>query len=385
MTPIAAARKPSIDLLRAIAITLMVVVHFVENLSGWWPGDGGQAAGSQRLWWLPAGFAAPIFTMLAGTSYRSWLEVQARSGRPEPWITKASVRRGLFLVGLGFAFNVLVWMPEDVFNWDVLTFIGMAMLVLAAMRHAPDGAIAAAAAVVVAVSPALQGAAGYPEYWADGYFAYDFTVTDVALGWLVTGYFPLFPWLAFPLAGYVIGPVVFDSDGAVPRRRSLAIGAGLVLASLVVILVTTVIVAGKTGSPTDGGTAAASAAAWTMFPASLAYVLGTSGGVVLAGTLAHALVDPRPDRWRWLIGWTQPLSRHALSAYLLHHAIHLWPLWAYGGFSGGEITAAWQLAMPPAASLGLALVFMAAAAVLFRWMDRHRIASVESLMRWLCD
>ena len=55
-------RQPSIDVLRAIAIALMVVVHFAENLSGWY-GDGGNAfAGVHRTWWLPTGFAAPTFS-----------------------------------------------------------------------------------------------------------------------------------------------------------------------------------------------------------------------------------------------------------------------------------------------------------------------------------
>ena len=47
MTHASALRQPSLDLLRAIAITLMVIVHFVENLSGWYGTDGGPFAGSQ--------------------------------------------------------------------------------------------------------------------------------------------------------------------------------------------------------------------------------------------------------------------------------------------------------------------------------------------------
>lgn len=65
--------------------------------------------------------------------------------------------------------------------------------------------------------------------------------------------------------------------------------------------------------------------------------------------------------------------------------MHVWPLWAYGAATGDDATALWQIAMPPWASLGLALVFMALAAVLFRWMDHRRIPSIETLMRWLCD
>jgi hypothetical protein len=30
-------------------------------------------------------------------------------------------------------------------------------------------------------------------------------------------------------------------------------------------------------------------------------------------------------------------------------------------------------------------VFLVGAAVLFRWMDKNRVPSIETLMRWLCD
>ena len=376
MTRASAPRQSSIDLMRAVAITLMVVVHFVENLSGWYGADGGPFTGSQRTWWLPAGFAAPIFTFLTGTSYHIWLDVQVRRDRSEESITKATVRRGLFLVGLGFAFNVFVWLPEDVFNWDVLTFIGCGMLVLAAMRDAPTVVIMFAAAFAVAISPALQSLVGYREYWANGYFDYDFTLSDVAIGWLVTGYFPLFPWLAFPLAGYVLGPLVFETHSTVSRRWPLLIGSGLIAASALAIATWTYF-----PSPTS----AAGSMPWTMFPPSLAYVCGTLGGVVLVGTAAHAGLDSHPDRWRWLMNWATPLSRHALSIYILHHVAHVWPLWAYGAATNADMTALWQVAMPPWESLGWAVAFMAAASVLFHWMDRHRLPSVEMLMRWLCD
>ena len=55
-----AARQPSIDVLRAVAIVLMVTVHFVENLSGAYGADGGPLLGAYRYWWLPTGFAAPL-------------------------------------------------------------------------------------------------------------------------------------------------------------------------------------------------------------------------------------------------------------------------------------------------------------------------------------
>src|SRR5690349_14889571 len=107
-------RYISIDILRTLAIFLMVIVHFVENLSG--------------SNFVPSGFGAPLFTLLVGVSYSLWLKSQEKRQRSDSEISKITVRRGLFLFGVGFLFNIVVWLPEDTYNWDVLTFIGAAFI-----------------------------------------------------------------------------------------------------------------------------------------------------------------------------------------------------------------------------------------------------------------
>lgn len=366
----ASGRQASIDVLRAIAIALMVVVHFAENLAGWYGEQGNAFAGVHRTWWLPTGLAAPTFTFLAGVSYRLWLDLQRRQGRSEGSIAKGTVRRGLFLIGLGFAFNVLVWLPEDVFNWDILTLIGCGMLALEAARRMPDPAVLFAAALAIAVAPALRIVAEYPASWSQGYYDYEFTLADVALGWLVTGYFPIFPWLAFPLAGYAFAPRLMGGGSALAAG-----GLGLVAAAAALVLGWPSLPAAVTG---------AAAEAWTMFPASTAYVLGTMGAVVLALTGLHRLLDGGAAHGG-LVAWAAPLSRHSLSIYLAHHALHVWPLWLAGLATTGEATALWQVAMPIGWAVGLAAVFLVAAAVFCRWADGRRLPLAESAMRWLCD
>ena len=70
-------RLASIDVLRAIAILLMVQVHFVENLS---PREASSAALydlSEALGMLPA----PIFAFLVGLSLWLWLRRETGLGR----------------------------------------------------------------------------------------------------------------------------------------------------------------------------------------------------------------------------------------------------------------------------------------------------------------
>lgn len=365
-------RQPSIDILRSLAIVLMVVVHFVENLSGAYDPGGGPMVGAYRYWWLPTGFAAPLFTFLSGVSYHLWLRAQQARGRSDDAISKATARRGLFLIGLGFAFNVLVWLPEDTFNWDILTLLGCALLLLDVARRMPAPALALACAAVVAASPALRAAADYASFWTRGYYDHDLTLPDVVLGFLVTGYFPVMPWIAFPLAGFLVAPALFPSPPQAARAAPGVVGIALVAASAAALLA-------RPFAPTS---LTSGAGGWTMFPATTPYLLGTLGVAILAVTILKRLVDQRTTV---VSTWAGAVSRHSLSIYLLHHAIHVWPLWAWGAAVHDDATALWQRALPAAASLGLAVVFLAGAAVLFRWMDRHRVPSIEALMRWLCD
>jgi uncharacterized membrane protein len=364
-------REASIDVLRAAAIAIMVLVHFVENLSAHYGESSGSFQGIHRAWWLPMGFAAPMFAFLSGVSYRLWLAGRERRGWTERVIAKSTIRRGLFLIGLGFAFNVLVWLPQDIFNWDILTLIGCGILALEVARRMPEQVVVLAAVLVIAVAPAMRNVAGYPEFWLSGSFDHDFTLADVVLGWLVTGYFPIFPWLAFPLLGFAAAPWLLSGSW-----RPVPLGAALVAASASIVAAWPAMPRAATGGAVR---------AWTMFPASTAYVLGTLGGTVLAMTVLHWLLDGDKPRGRWLVSWATPLSRHSLSIYLLHHVVHVWPLWAYGLATTGIATSLWQRAAPPAVAVSLAAAFVIAAAVLCRGVERWHIPTAESFMRWLCD
>jgi len=227
----------------------------------------------------------------------------------------------------------------------------------------------------------------------------------VTLGWLVTGYFPVIPWLALPLAGYALAPQILGArlttsdaspsgragrtvpstdpvgrDCSLPRFAPAFVpeapAAVLIAASLALVVAWPSLPSEITGGATE---------AWTMFPATTAYVLGTLGGVMLALSVAHRLLDGQPDRGGWLLAWATPLSRHALSIYLVHHAVHVWPLWAAGLVLEGDATALWQLALPVGWAIALAAAFLVAAAVAFRQADRLRVPTAESLMRWICD
>ena len=361
----------------------MVLVHFVENLSSHYGQSSAGPASREHLWWLPVGLAAPLFTLLAGVSYQAWLIVQRDRGFDDCTISKRTVRRGLFLIGIGFAFNVFIWLPEDTFNWDVLTFIGSALIVLNFIRKVPIEALVFGIILVVVLSPALQGISDYYAYWMNGYFEYDFILSDVVLGYLVTGYFPIFPWIIFPVTGFILSPLLFSS--ATTPSHGLRSSRMLLLACLSMgCIVVSLLLQQVTFLPSL-------ICRRTMFPASSSYLLGAIGVSTFCLFVLHSIVDQKQDEKNrspafeiFAIGF-RVVSKHSLSIYLLHHVIHLWPLWLYGLMTAGEPTAHWQKFMPVIFSAILALFFCALVVPAFLIIDKYRVPTIESAMRWIGD
>lgn len=368
-------RLVSIDVLRAVAIVLMTLVHFVENLAGSYDVESGPFIGANRYWWMPTGFAAPLFTFLSGVSYRLWADAQAARGRDGEELSKITVRRGLFLILFGFLFNVLVWLPEDIFNWDILTLIGTAMLALDVARRTPPVVPAVACGLLIALAPTLRAVAGYREFWANGFFDYDFSFGDVLLGYLATGYFPVFPWLAMPLAGFLAAPAIYGRQAG-QGRGAAAVAGGLLLAAALAVMAARPLV--PSGLITHDRL-------WAMFPPTTGYVLGTIGGTILMGALLHRLLDGRAAAPGPLLRIAGGMSRHSLSLYILHHVAHVWPLWLAGFVATGDADAYWQVAMPASAAIAWAVAFLCLAAWLAERMDRPGVPSAESLLRWLCE
>lgn len=359
-------RYHAIDLLRTVAIVLMVTVHFLENLAG--------------VNWAPAGFGAPLFGFLVGVSYRLWLQGQIARDVSDAAITRSTLRRGAMIFLLGLAFNVVVWLPEDAFNWDVLTLIGTALVVLGLIRDTPAFVPLTLALTLFVAGPVLRSYTGYEEYWAQPYYDYDWTVADIALGYLVNGYFPVVPWLLFPMVGFVAGAGVFPPDAkGGPTWRRVARVAYLGLAALAASLALRLARAFGTGP-----VASKLLGEWTMFPPSPEYLLGTTGGILLAFAACAWWIDGRGglDRLPGVTSVARTMSRYSLSVYVLHHVAHVWPLWVVGWYTGKGVTDSWRKAAGWPVALALVPIFLVACYLLFRWVERGDRPTLESLLRY---
>lgn len=364
-------RYSSIDILRMVAVFVMVFVHFGENLAG----DTVSFAG----------LGAPLFAFLSGVSYHLWVQGQQRKGRSDTDISKVSIRRGLFVFGVGIVFNILVWLPEDVFNWDVLTFIGVGLILLNFVRSLPLIVTLAMAAAILMISPILRESVDYHAYWTDRYFDPDLTLSDVTIGFFATGYFPLFPWLTFPLVGFVTSCVLFpdympsDADEKLYRAQTKVLSLGVLgIVWTCLVLLFAAYLPATFSQKLMGG--------WTMFPPTTTYVVAMLSANLVLLVMLHRWVDLNSafTHSRWL-EVPKMFSQYSFTIYVAHHLVHVWPLWIYATITGKETTFYWRNALPSASSYILAVIFLVATYFVLRSIGKQRKYGIEASMRWLCD
>jgi hypothetical protein len=244
--------------------------------------------------------------------------------------------------------------------------------------------------LLIVISPILRGVVDYPAYWVNRYFECDLTLTDVTVGFFVTGYFPIFPWLAYSLAGLVAGDWLLqvsrssiggEDDTLLQKKvalRMMSTGAALIVASGF-LLATRSYYPAPISKRLLGG--------WTMFPPSTEYVLATIGLALILFGVMHQWIDGRQvsARMRGLMDIAKTFSRYSFTIYVLHHLVHLWPMWIYAVWNGQEPTYYWQNAMAIECSIPLAFVFLATCYFILRKLGPDRRWGIEGWMRWLCD
>lgn len=209
-------RIAAMDVARGFAVLFMVLVHVQMFLTPDGLNSSGLRSVVEFLGSIPA---APVFMFLMGAS----LAFSSHTDRGQ------LIRRGMLLVGTGYALNVLRIMPEagyalaretpamevlpQFFDIDILHFAGLALMLFGLLRI-PDRSrttLIAAAALVALVAPLLWGI-------GTGHRSIDMLLAPF-WGSRSNVFFPVFPWLAFPLAGLAYGKGLADTG---TRSRFLA-------------------------------------------------------------------------------------------------------------------------------------------------------------------
>jgi uncharacterized membrane protein len=326
------------------------------------------------------GWAAPLFSFLSGLSLSLAIARQEGEGRSREEITKSGVRRGLFLFGVGIAFACLIWLPRDIFDWDILTLLGTSTMIIIALRKRRPALLLAICVLVLVASPPLRLLSDYAIHWVKNDYRYDLSLDQVVLGFMLNGYFPLLPWITFPVMGFLVGEmVVRKGRPGEPWPVSLPLGgvALMVVAGL-----------GMVFEPYAPAWLAQSyLKRYSFYPASTVYLLWMMGQSAVALWLLHRWIDgdgvARSEGA--VIRFCRRYSYFALTVYIVHHAVHLWPLWILAAWTGTKDPTYFQGRVVTAPiALALAMVFVLAFNALAPALDRRSKYSLEGFMRWIC-
>lgn len=221
-------RLLGLDALRGLAVLLMIEQHL-----GVWLWRGPAPGLTRADYPLLLGFnalgggAAPLFVTLAGVGSALFCAAE----RPHP--DRTLMQRGLVLMSFGLALNLSApgWFSWG--SWFVLHMMGFAILLTPAWRRLPSRVLLAAVPMILAATLVVQSLLDTP------YRLTNSRMRDLSLagGWLrlalAEGQFPILPWLAFYLGGFVAGRWLAEGSlRPVALLGSVAVAGGALLAGM---------------------------------------------------------------------------------------------------------------------------------------------------------
>ena len=217
------ARIDSVDLLRGAVMVIMALDHsrdFFTNVP-YDPTDLAHVTPALFFTRWITHFCAPVFMLLAGTGARLSLR-RGKSKRELSWFL---LTRGLFLVVADETVMMFLWgsrPPGFPIIGATLWGLGWSMVVLAAVIHLPDAAIAAFGCALVLFHNAFDGL-GNGTLLGTFLHAGFYPAGQRPALWV--GY-SLVPWAGVMALGYV-GARVLEWDAARRRKALLATGAAM--------------------------------------------------------------------------------------------------------------------------------------------------------------
>jgi len=257
-------RVSGLDRLRAVALVMMLVHHFVKWLYDGDPRD--VLPGWEGF--VVTDVAAPAFTIAAGASAVLWA-----TRRPEGVPVPTIVRRYGLLVPIGMLLQYL-FTSHVAFDWGVLQALGLGVVVstVVAMTVPSALAVGVLAAMALVSGPVVESSVE----------SMSGRLAD-ALG----GVFPAVTYSGFALAGATGGLLLRRN----PERgwQALALGGALGVVTLVLL---------EAGMPPD------------RYPGGAAFVIpGVAGTLLLFGVL---------DRWSAM---PAAFGNHTLGIFIAHYVV----------------------------------------------------------------
>ncbi len=351
------------DVARSMAMLGMIVVHFGLVMAM----DQGRPAWSAWILHGLDGRAAATFVVLAGVglTLRSRRAVAARDDRAIGPVRRALIRRGAFLLAMGFV-NLLVW------PGDILRVYGVSLMVAASLVDASDRRLLGVALGFILGFLALLLVLDYETHWDWSTMTYHrlWTPSGVVRNLFYDGFRSVFPWTGLLIFGMWLGRRDLQ-DRAVNARVVLAAVATSAMAGLVSWCLVESFRAHPRGM--DDATIKALFGTESMPPLPL-FLLSAGGAAVAVIALCVRAAEAWP-----VAPWVAPLAamgQMALTWYVLHILVGLGTVIALG--------LAAREPLPVGQACGV-LFFSIAVLISWLWRRRFRIGPLEWVMRRLTD
>ncbi|MCF7844596.1 MAG: DUF1624 domain-containing protein [Kiritimatiellales bacterium] len=214
-------RFAEIDLLRTLAIIMMVVYHCAYDLAFFYDFNFDPLVGGWKLLQLST---AILFLLLVGISFViSWdRTTQARLPREVPqsgtkWGALFKyLKRGLTILALGMLITIVTyfWDPDTYIRFGILHLIGVSVILLPFFRRFREWNILIALPIIILginINHFSLLTIHYSLFLPFGFPPSNFISID---------YFPLFPWFGVILIGLALGDFFYIRTKRIPKSTN---------------------------------------------------------------------------------------------------------------------------------------------------------------------
>ncbi len=188
-----------IDLLRGVALVLMMVFHIAFDI--YYFGDGDFSV-SDGIWPLIGRSSAFLFILLVGVSLSLARSRSSVRGDPFKGFATGAATRGAFIFCLGMVITAVTWslMETGSVVFGILHLIGLSIVIAIPFTRFGRWNVTVGM-VLVAAGLHLRTLGGGP-YW----LLWTGWVPD---GFVTVDYYPFLPWFGVVLIGIFIGDIAF--------------------------------------------------------------------------------------------------------------------------------------------------------------------------------
>jgi len=218
------------DLLKGLAAFFMVQIHITELFID---SAGRESAFGKTTLFLGGPFAAVVFMIVMG-----YFIAKNKGSSTQNLLRGVKIFVLGFLLNVGLNFHLLLKIQFDgwpynpleyLFGVDILYLAGMSIIILTSLRSLKTGQGWASLILLLAVIT-LTGFMNEKLMVTNHYFVLPFIAG--AYSW---SYFPLFPWLAYPLAGFIFAQHQEKISLFFDRQKIFSITLIAVIAVLVLL------------------------------------------------------------------------------------------------------------------------------------------------------